>query len=303
MHIDIQRAWARRDQLPNVECQQSNCHQASNMNIVDPTPHRSLEDHIALLKAQLEQTQRLAAIGELTSTATHEFNNLLMSILNYAKLGLRHRDDTSRDRAFEKILDASNRATKVVNSVLGMARNRSGEMEPTDLAPVIRDALVLLEREMRKYRIIVESQIEETPLVMASGNEIQRVLLNLLTNARQALRQGGTIRVRLHHDREASSVVLTVRDDGCGIPSEHLAKIFDPFFTTKSGPDASGKGGTGLGLSVCREIIERHHGKIRVESAPNKGTAFLIRLPVAPLPTPSDLQPMASLAPGFVASD
>lgn len=252
------------------------------MSVSEKTIDRECDSQLQILQQRLEQTQRLAAIGELTSTTTHEFNNLLMTILNYAKLGLRHRDDATRDKALQKILDASQRAAKITSCVLGMARNRSGDLELTDLQPVIEDALLLLEREMRKYRIAVESQLEATPQVMASGNEIQRVLLNLLTNARQAIGENGVIKVRLHHDTVANQVILTVRDNGCGIAQEMLPRIFEPFFTTKNGPDASGKGGTGVGLSACREIIEQHQGKIRVESSLGKGTAISIRLPVPP---------------------
>jgi signal transduction histidine kinase len=106
------------------------------------------------------------------------------------------------------------------------------------------------------------------------------VLLNLLINARQAMPSGGRIAIKLLHDAENDMIDLVVRDNGTGISPEVLPKIFDSFFTTKKGPDASGKGGTGLGLSMCREIIESHHGRIRVESSVGKGTAFTLKLPV-----------------------
>jgi signal transduction histidine kinase len=237
---------------------------------------------IERLRQQLSQTQRLAAIGELTSTTTHEFNNLLMTIINYAKLGLRHKDDASRDKALGKILDAANRASKVTQTILGLARNRTGNREPTDLAAIVSDTLVLLEKELIRYRILVEKELESTPPAIAEGNQIQRVLINLLTNARQAIGESGSIKIRLTYDQEAHQVVLMVRDSGKGIPPDLLPKIFEPFFSTKAGPDASGKGGTGLGLSACREIIEEHQGKIRVESSLGKGTAFHIRLPADP---------------------
>ncbi|MEX0939511.1 MAG: ATP-binding protein [Pirellulales bacterium] len=241
----------------------------------------SLQEQVAILKQQLQQAQKLTALGELVSTTTHEFNNVLMTIINYAKIGLRNKDEATREKAFEKILAAGNRASKITNGVLGFARNRSDGFEPTDLTRLVDDSLVLLEREMTKYRIAVNRQIEDTPQVMVNGNQIQQVLLNLLINARQAMPRGGQILLRAVHDESAGMVDLTVRDSGCGIPPEKLRRIFDRFFTTKSGPDESGKGGTGLGLSMCRDIIEAHRGRIRVESAPGKGTAFTLRLPVA----------------------
>ena len=202
-----------------------------------------------------------------------------MTIMNYAKLGMRHKDDATRDKALSKIMDASVRAAKVTHTILGLARNRSGEKEPTALESVIRDTLVLLERELHRFRIVIETEFEPVPMAIAEGNQIQRVLINLLTNARQAIGESGSIKLRLSFDEKTHQIVMMVRDSGSGIAPEHLPKIFEPFFSTKNGPDASGKGGTGLGLGACREIIEEHQGKIRVESTLGKGTAFYIRLP------------------------
>jgi signal transduction histidine kinase len=237
-------------------------------------------DELAALKQELIRTQRLAALGELAGTTTHEFNNVLMTIINYAKLGIRNKDEATRDKALDRILAAATRAEKITNSVLGMARNRSEEFAPTELAPLIEQSLVLLEREMQKYRVAVRRELAEVPAVRAIGNQIQQVLLNLMTNARQAMPGGGELVVRLTHDAAAGLVDLTVRDSGSGIPREQLPKIFDRFYTTKSGPDATGKGGTGVGLSACRDIVEAHQGRIRVESSVGKGTAFTVRLPV-----------------------
>ena len=237
-------------------------------------------DELAALRQELVRTQRLAALGELVGTTTHEFNNVLMTIINYAKLGLRHKDEPTRDKALDRILTAAMRAEKITNSVLGMARNRSEEFAPIDLAPLVEETLVLLEREMQKYRVAVRKEFSSAPAVRAVGNQIQQVLLNLMTNARQAMPSGGELLLRLAHDPGAGLVDLTVRDTGSGIPREQLPKIFDRFFTTKSGPDATGKGGSGVGLSACRDIVEAHHGRIRVESTVGKGTAFTVRLPV-----------------------
>jgi signal transduction histidine kinase len=246
-----------------------------------PNSQHQSERKLEELEAELRQTRRMAALGELVSTTTHEFNNILTTIINYAKLGLRHKDEASRDKALTKILAAAGRAEKITNSVLGMARNRGHERIPTDLANLIESSLVLLEREMQKYRIQVVTQFEPSPPALACGNEIQQVLLNLLTNARQAMARGGQIIIRVAPDQIANTVDLTVRDTGSGMPPEVLPRIFDRYFTTKQGPDASGKGGTGVGLATCREIIEAHQGKIRVESTVGVGTAFTIKLPVA----------------------
>jgi signal transduction histidine kinase len=240
-----------------------------------------LEQKLKQLEDELRQARRMAALGELASTTTHEFNNVLTTIINYAKLGLRHKDEASRDKALTKILAAAGRAEKIANSVLGMARNRGHERAPTDLARLIDSSLVLLEREMQKYRIQIEVQAEAAPPALACANEIQQVLLNLLTNARQAMPRGGRIIIRIAPDAAAGTVDLTVRDTGSGIPAEILPRIFDRYFSTKQGPDATGKGGTGVGLATCREIIESHQGRIRVESTVGVGTAFTLKLPAA----------------------
>ncbi|MDA8744943.1 ATP-binding protein [Rubripirellula amarantea] len=249
-------------------------------------PQPEITDLVAqnqYLKNEMKKMQSMAALGELTGTATHEFNNMLMTVINYAKLGLRNRDDASRDKALTKILEASERAAQITNTILAQAKNRSESFEPTQLNEIISSSLVLLEREMRKYRISIETQIDETtPKVHASGNQIGRVLLNLLINARQAMPHGGTILIRLCACRDDDNMVeLTVRDSGSGIERESLPKIFDPYFSTKDGPDESGKGGTGLGLAACKEVIDSHRGRIRVESTVGVGTAFIIRLPIA----------------------
>jgi signal transduction histidine kinase len=242
---------------------------------------RELEEQNAQLLQQLVKAQKMTALGELVSTTTHEFNNVLTTIINYAKLGMRHKDDATRDKALQKILSAGERAARITNSVLGMARNRRDQFEPVQLGELIAESRILLDREMSKYRVSVDCQLAEVPPVLANGNQIQQVLLNLMINARQAMPHGGTLMIRLLHDVGQQTVDLVIRDTGVGIPQQELPRIFDAFFTTKSGPDASGKGGTGLGLAACRTIIESHRGRIRVESSVGKGTAFTIKLPVA----------------------
>ncbi len=233
------------------------------------------------LRDRLKSAEQLAMAGELASTVTHEFNNVLMTILNYAQLGLRHKDAATRDKALQKIHDSATRAAKICATVLSVTRSGDNEAATTDLASIIRDTLVLLERELQKYRIYVEQQLADVPKVSIGASQIQRVLINLLTNARQAIGERGTITIALSYSAEDSQVLLSVRDTGSGIKPEVLPKIFEQFFSTKTGPDSSGKGGTGLGLSSCREIIEQAGGRIRVASGIGKGTIFTIRLPIA----------------------
>ena len=234
---------------------------------------------VAALRRQLLEARKAATLGELLGTTTHEFNNALTTILNYARLGLRHHDQPTSDKALERILSAGTRAAKITASILGMARGGSARLEPVNLELLVEDVLVLLEREMTKYRVQVEREFAPVPKVSANPGQLQQVLLNLLVNARQAMPQGGRLILRLAHDALLGSVDLMVRDTGCGMTPEVMRRIFEPHFSTKAGPDETGKGGSGLGLTACREIVEAHRGRIRVESAPGKGTAITIRLP------------------------
>jgi signal transduction histidine kinase len=234
---------------------------------------------VAALRREILDARKQATLGELLGTTTHEFNNALTTILNYARMGLRHRDQATRDKALERILSAGTRAAKITASVLSMSRGRSNRFEPVDLAGLMEEVLVLLEREMMKYRVQVEREFSSVPRVSANPAQLQQVLLNLLVNSRQAMAGGGRLILRLAFDAPTGLVDLTVRDTGCGMTQDVMRRMFDPHFSTKTGPDETGKGGSGLGLAACREIVEAHRGRIRVESAPGKGTAITIRLP------------------------
>ena len=242
---------------------------------------RRHDAEVAALRREILEARKGATLGELLGTTTHEFNNALTTILNYAKLGLRHRNPPTRDKALERILSAGTRAARITASVLGMARRGGARMEPVRLDTLVEESLVLLEREMTKYRVQVEREYAPVPTVSANPGQLQQVFLNLLVNARQAMPQGGRLIIRLAHDPVAGSVDLTVRDTGCGMTPDVMRRMFEAHFSTKQGPDETGKGGSGLGLSACREIVEAHKGRIRVESAPGRGTAVTIRLPAA----------------------
>lgn len=248
-----------------------------------------LNQKIEWLESQLTDAQRMASLGLLLSTTTHEFNNILMTVINYAKMGLRRRDDATRDKALDKILDAAQRASRITSGILSLSRSHSQSREPTDLGQVVDDVLLLLERELRKHKVRVDKRLQKTPPAMANSVQIQQVLMNLMVNARQAMPSGGVITLKLWHDADSDMNCLMVRDSGHGISREKLPSIFDPFYSTKAGPDATGKGGTGLGLSSCKDIIEEHRGRIRVDSSPGIGTAFIIKLPVA-VPTAESIK-------------
>jgi signal transduction histidine kinase len=232
------------------------------------------------LRQQLLQAQRLSSVGALASSVAHEFNNILTTIINYAKIALRTKEEeASRTQALEKILKGSQRAATIINSMLGFARNNSTQRQPTDLIAVVEEVLVLTEKDLSKHRIQLEKKFHGRPQAPVVPGQIEQVLLNLIINARQAMPRGGRIRIEVRENHRTQMAELSITDTGVGIPPERLRLIFEPFYTTKE-PDELGHGGTGLGLSVCRQIIDQHQGRIRVESLFGKGSTFTIKLPL-----------------------
>ena len=233
------------------------------------------------LRQQLLQAQRLSSVGALASSVAHEFNNILTTIINYAKLALRPGEtEPSRTQALEKILKGSHRAATIINSMLGFARNNSSQREMTDVASLVEEVLILTEKDLSKHRIQVETKFLCRPEVPVVPAQIEQVLLNLFINARQAMPRGGRLRVEVRENQKTQMAEISVADTGVGIAPDQLRMIFEPFYTTKE-PDEHGHGGTGLGLSVCRQIIEQHQGRIRVESLVGKGSTFTLKLPLS----------------------
>jgi signal transduction histidine kinase len=232
------------------------------------------------LREQLLRAQRLSSVGTLASSVAHEFNNILTTIINYAKLGMRPDcSDASRQQAFEKILKGSNRAAAIISSMLGFARNSATRRELVELTPLIDEVLLLTEKDLAKHQIKVDRRFQGNPKVPIVRGQIEQILLNLIINARQAMPKGGRLTVDVRINPKMQMAEIAICDSGVGIPPEQLRMIFEPFYTTKK-PDEHGHGGSGLGLSVCRQIIEQHHGRIRVESMVGKGSKFTVKLPL-----------------------
>jgi signal transduction histidine kinase len=242
-----------------------------------------LRQDVQELRHKLFQAQKLTSIGALASSITHEFNNILTTIINYAKMGLRHKDAAARDKAFDKILLAGQRASKITTGMLAFARARGDRRESLSLVQLVEDVLVLVEKDLHVHRIRLETRFLDQPYALVNAGQIQQVLLNLLINARQAMSGGGTLTITVRTNREQGVGEIAVADTGCGIPPEKLPHIFTPFFSTKTA-DAQGQGGTGLGLALCREVMESHQGRIRVDSAVGSGTIFTLKLPLAAPP-------------------
>src|SRR5437870_4359850 len=153
------------------------------------------------LREQLLRAQRLSSVGTLATSVAHEFNNILTTIINYAKLGLRpSSDDAARLQAFEKILKGSLRAATIISSMLGFARNNSTHREVVDLADLVEEVLVLTDKDLSKHHVTVEKKYFSRPKVPVLRGQIEQILLNLIINARQAMPRGGRLTIEIREN-------------------------------------------------------------------------------------------------------
>jgi signal transduction histidine kinase len=245
------------------------------------------EDNISELQARVEElqnqvlkAQKMTTVGELASSTTHEFNNILMTVINYAKMGLRHKDVAIREKAFNRILSAGQRANKITTGMLAFARSRGDQRDEVDLVQLATEVLILCEKDLQMNQVKLQTDFLAHPICDVNVAQLQQVLLNMIVNARQAMHDGGRLFLTIRESDDSAMGEIIVRDTGAGIPAETLRKIFEPFFSTKQS-DSNGQGGTGLGLSFCRDVIESHKGRLRVESTIGEGTSFTLRIPLA----------------------
>lgn len=238
-------------------------------------------------QTELGRSAKLAAVGTFAASIAHEFNNLLAGMLGYAQLGLADDQVEIKNEALKVVLDACKRGRSITGSLLTFARRRESRRELSDLREVIDGTLTLMEIELRKHHIKVVRQIEMVPPTICDAGQISQVFLNLLTNARDAMKpQGGTLTVTLK--AEANWIVLQVEDTGHGIPEAIRRQIFQPFVSTKNAKGS--QSGTGLGLAVSYGIVQNHNGHFDVESEVGKGTRMTIRLPIIYEESPTDEQ-------------
>lgn len=237
-----------------------------------------LIQRISLLEEELLRAQRLSSVGALASSITHEFNNILTTVINYAKMGVRHKDEKTRDRCLDRILSASQRAATITTGMLSYARNTSSRIESHELKRVVEDVLVLVRKDLQIHRVSVDLDVEPGIWAKVNSSQVQQLLMNLIVNARQAMREGGRLKIAVHDNPAENWAEISVADSGCGIAPDKLQHIFEAFYSTKN-PDENGQGGTGLGLALCRRIVEAHKGRIRVESEVGRGTTFTLKFP------------------------
>lgn len=227
------------------------------------------------LEDQLIQNDKLTSIGLLAAGVAHEVNTPLAVISSYSQM-LRKEisPEDPRHKLLEKITRQTFRASEIVNNLLNFSRTNATEFAEIDVHQVISETLSLLEHQLKGARIRVERVLDaDYPVAVGNSGKLQQVFLNLFVNARDAMPEGGELRV--FTETVDSKIEIIVQDTGIGISRENIKKIYDPFFTTK----AAGKG-TGLGLSVSYGIVQEHGGNISVESKPGVGTSFKLEFPL-----------------------
>jgi PAS domain S-box-containing protein len=239
-------------------------------------------------EAELIRSEKLASLGQLAASVAHEVNNPLAGILVYLKL--LHKKYTEKKLQTEetenqllKMEKELERTCRIIRNLLDFSRQSEPNVRPVDLNKVVEAALLLVGHQISLENIKLEKKLDsQLPFVLADFDQIQQVLMNIILNANQAMPDGGNLTITTSvaegikiGESLKNTVRIDIKDTGVGIPQENLSKLFTPFFTTKE----KGKG-VGLGLPVVHGIVERHEGKIEVESELNVGTTFLIYLEV-----------------------
>ncbi len=234
---------------------------------------RLASQQLRAAQQQLVHSERLAALGEMSAKVAHEINNPLGIILNYVHL-LRQAETAQETAKFTGIVsDEINRIARIVKELLDFHRPSGLKFARIDIAVLMNDVLVLMERQLQSRHIELIKRFDpDCPPIEVSSDNIKQVFLNIIINALDVMDKGGTLGVEI--GREESDIVIRMCDSGPGIPPEIIPRIFEPFFTTKNPGQ-----GTGLGLSVCYGIIKKHGGTISFRNL-ETGGCFEVRLPI-----------------------
>jgi signal transduction histidine kinase len=248
-----------------------------------------LQQRINQLQVTLAQQQKLATLGMITAVIAHEFNNILTPMISYTKFATGDKADAAlKEKALLKALAGAERAANISKSLLGFARG--DDSTSVEIRTAVLETLTCLSRDLSKDGITLDLQVAEGLWAAMNAGHFQQVMMNLIVNARSAMlgARGGVRRltVKANVVGKGKIVQISVADSGPGIPPQVLPQIFEPFFSTKKGGEKQHdgedaempKGGTGLGLTICRDLVEQAGGTIRAENA--GGAVFVIDLPV-----------------------
>ena len=239
------------------------------------------KERVALLERSLVDTQRLATVGLLASRMAHEFRNLLMIVRERANQALKHNDPELKEKALRAAVQHGGRATDIVGGLVGYARGGQIKSELVAADQLMDAAVNLIAWDLPKDNVQLVRQYESAARVRVVPGRMEQVLLNLILNARKAMKpRGGTLSLQVAPSETRGYIALRVQDTGCGIPPEDLDRVFEPFFSTEPISDSNrGKTGTGLGLPVARDLVRQAGGEIHLQSRPGAGSTFTVLLP------------------------
>jgi two-component system NtrC family sensor kinase len=242
---------------------------------VDLEERLTMERKLRQTQEQLLQSEKLAAMGRLTSQIAHELNNPLYGIMNTLELlKTEISPQNKRRKILEMALSETLRLSEMLRKMLSFSKPDEEKRQPSDINMILDEILLLHEKQLREHSITISISLgENLGEVYASKNQLRQVFLNMISNARDAMPNGGTLTVATRAAEE--TIQVEISDTGTGIREENLDRIFDAFFTTKDSVK-----GVGLGLSVCYGFIRDHGGDIQVASQMDSGTTFTISLPV-----------------------
>ncbi|MBM3463248.1 MAG: response regulator [Armatimonadetes bacterium] len=245
--------------------------------------NEQLQETVRKLKEtqeQLVQSEKMSAVGTLVSGIAHEFNNILSGLKGYTQLARASKDVTQIQKDLETIEEAADRTIEITRNLLSWVRPEKVRRDVIDINQVITQAVNLVTTTFAKRNITVTTRLAPVPGVAMSKAEIQDIVMNLIINASHAIDESKDGQIKVSSGIDDGKVVISVSDNGCGIPAENLSKIFLPFFTTKGALGGSDTPGTGLGLYVVYGIIKGYNGDVKVDSEVGKGTTFRIILPI-----------------------
>jgi two-component system sensor kinase FixL len=243
----------------------------------DLSERKAAEQELKKAEQRAQAAEQLASVGTLVAGLAHEIGTPMGVIQGHAKLlAAAVEGDRARWR-LQTIQEQIGRISKIIQSLLNMARPKAAERVPVDLEPLIETTLSFLSDKLARRGIEVIEDFEPTPTVLGDPERLQQLLLNLFLNAADAMPDGGELRLVLRPDGQAGAE-LRIRDTGIGIEPENLDQVFDAFYTSKEAGT-----GNGLGLMVASRIVADHGGTIEVESTPGRGTEFRLHFPWKPI--------------------
>jgi two-component system cell cycle sensor histidine kinase/response regulator CckA len=261
-------------ELVRMECTDD---QAANVAawIVDNTAGRDLTERLA-------QAEKMASLGTLAGGVAHHFNNILGGVATFVDYALTSGDTVAMKRALQMTAEAASRASRITQSLLSFTKHESLQPDLADLTEVVLTFSHLVERPLAEKDIELVLDVQPVPVIPVEANYMHQVLGQLLSNAEEAMAQGGRIELSLRSLEKDKLVELSFADSGVGIEEQYLSQVFEPFFTTKGLLAGGDQGNPGLGLSIVHGKVLEMGGTIDVESSPGEGTRFVLRFPLPP---------------------